>query len=196
MGQGDLCQLLVESNALLDTLFEYLLVLVKINSIGMNMFKNSHRALKRALGAAAVAFLSACGGGGGAPSTSSQGVDVINGITVPPMPEASANQATLAGLDSNTNGIRDDIERQIATDFGAIPERFAVVSEHAQLLQIVIVSPAAAATTAYINQTRCISNREVLGQLDTLSRRILDTPMRKKSYGSAMAGALINIEGC
>lgn len=40
--------------------------------------------------------------------------EVINGITVPPEPAPSINNATLAGVDSNRNGVRDDVERKIA----------------------------------------------------------------------------------
>lgn len=42
------------------------------------------------------------------------GPEVINGITVPPEPSPSVNNATLAGVDSNANGVRDDVERVIA----------------------------------------------------------------------------------
>ena len=40
--------------------------------------------------------------------------EVINGITVPPEPSPEVNNATLAGVDINGNGVRDDIERFIA----------------------------------------------------------------------------------
>jgi hypothetical protein len=42
---------------------------------------------------------------------------LINGIQVPP-PPGSANDATVAGVDSNGNGIRDDIDILIATKYG------------------------------------------------------------------------------
>ena len=41
-------------------------------------------------------------------------VEAINGFSVPPAPDAAANSATLAGVDSNQNGLRDDVERQLA----------------------------------------------------------------------------------
>ena len=53
-------------------------------------------------------FLSACGGGSGLSA------NTINGITVPPAPDPVINNATLAGVDSNKNGVRDDVERKIA----------------------------------------------------------------------------------
>ncbi len=40
--------------------------------------------------------------------------EVINGITVPPEPAPTLNNSTLAGVDINKNGVRDDVERLIA----------------------------------------------------------------------------------
>ena len=37
-------------------------------------------------------------------------VIVINGHTLPPMPDKTLNDATLLGIDSNNNGVRDDVE--------------------------------------------------------------------------------------
>ena len=36
------------------------------------------------------------------------------GINVPPVPDEKINNSTLAGVDSNNNGVRDDIERYLA----------------------------------------------------------------------------------
>jgi hypothetical protein len=44
-------------------------------------------------------------------------MEVINSIAVPPEPAPAANNATLAGVDVNGNGVRDDVERIIARDF-------------------------------------------------------------------------------
>ena len=43
----------------------------------------------------------------------SQEVIVINGHTLPPEPNPAINNATLLGVDSNNNGVRDDVERKI-----------------------------------------------------------------------------------
>ena len=39
--------------------------------------------------------------------------EVINGHTLPPEPDPAINNATLLGVDSNGNGVRDDVERWI-----------------------------------------------------------------------------------
>jgi hypothetical protein len=63
-------------------------------------------------------ILSACGGGSGGGSSATipaaPAPQTINGISVPPEPDPVANNATLAGVDSNGNGVRDDVERKIA----------------------------------------------------------------------------------
>jgi len=38
---------------------------------------------------------------------------VINGHTLPPEPDPAINNASLLGIDSNDNGVRDDVERWI-----------------------------------------------------------------------------------
>lgn len=46
-----------------------------------------------------------------------QPASVINGHTLPPMPEKALNDSTLLGIDSNDNGIRDDVEIYIIKRF-------------------------------------------------------------------------------
>jgi len=42
---------------------------------------------------------------------------IINGYRLPPEPNEEENNATLEGIDSNDNGVRDDVERWIYTTF-------------------------------------------------------------------------------
>ena len=70
-------------------------------------------------------ILSACGGGNSASTSTTQppvkaASDVINGIAVPWEPEPVANAATLTGVDSNSNGVRDDAEREIARNSSGV----------------------------------------------------------------------------
>ncbi len=43
--------------------------------------------------------------------------EVINGHTLPPEPDPVANNATLLGIDINSNGVRDDVERWIVETY-------------------------------------------------------------------------------
>jgi hypothetical protein len=62
--------------------------------------------------------LASCGGGSGNKSTGNPAnTEVINGIPVPPEPDPVQNNATVAGVDVNSNGVRDDVERKIAIDY-------------------------------------------------------------------------------
>ncbi len=42
---------------------------------------------------------------------------IINGVRLPPEPLPEENNATLVGIDSNDNGVRDDVERWIYTTY-------------------------------------------------------------------------------
>lgn len=57
-----------------------------------------------------IFFLSACDNN----TNNLPTVEKINGIEVPPAPDKTKNNATLAGVDSNSNGVRDDVERDVA----------------------------------------------------------------------------------
>jgi len=39
--------------------------------------------------------------------------EIINGYLLPPEPDETLNNSTLLGIDSNNNGVRDDVERKI-----------------------------------------------------------------------------------
>ena len=59
---------------------------------------------------------------------------VVNGHTLPPEPNEVLNNATLLGIDSNNNGVRDDVERWIYETYGHPIER-AVFIQLAKALQ-------------------------------------------------------------
>lgn len=42
-------------------------------------------------------------------------VEVQSGVDVPPMPECGKNNRTIAGIDTDDDGVRDDIQRYIAS---------------------------------------------------------------------------------
>ena len=85
-------------------------------------------------------FLVSCGGGGGGGSSTTSN-ETINGIVVPPEPDATANNATLAGVDSNSNGVRDDVERQIAKAISSQAD-FSKSLLAAKTYQTILTSPA------------------------------------------------------
>lgn len=67
--------------------------------------------------------------------------NVINGIAVPPDPGA-AGLVTVSGIDSDSNGIRDDIDRFIATKYGTNATTLKASRTAARAVQRVLVADA------------------------------------------------------
>lgn len=141
-------------------------------------------------------LLSACGGGGGGGGGGGTQGETINGIAVPPVPDSQANQATLAGVDANANGIRDDIERSLATNFGTDAQLLPIATEHARAVQAVVVTGSEFARDAYVNRVRCISDSTLLARLSGQTKATLDNDSRRRAYAKTMAGAALTSEGC
>ncbi len=87
-------------------------------------------------------LVTACGGSGGSPVSNpkpTMGPETINGIVVPPDPGA-AKDATLAGIDTDHNGIRDEIDRWIATQYGDKPGALEAIRMNAKGSQKLMMS--------------------------------------------------------
>jgi hypothetical protein len=57
---------------------------------------------------------------------------IINGLRLPPEPNEEENNATLVGIDSNDNGVRDDVERAIYIKYEAkVKQEFAMQNARA-----------------------------------------------------------------
>ncbi|MDD4964222.1 MAG: hypothetical protein PHI11_09935 [Gallionella sp.] len=130
--------------------------------------------------------LVACGG-----STRSMNLgDTIYGIHVPPMPNSVTNQATLAGIDSDGNGIRDDIDRKLAIDFGSTPADYRIAVNHARTLQAALVIAGSVQIADHASAVSC-APRGLLMRLKSNTLATLNTPERGAAYGAAFAGVLI-----
>ena len=69
---------------------------------------------------------------------------VINGHVLPPMPDETLNNSTLLGIDSNDNGVRDDVERYVIIRFSKedFPKtRTALAMQYAWAKQKIIENP-------------------------------------------------------
>lgn len=62
--------------------------------------------------------------------------EVINGIEVPPLPTLADAIATFSGVDLNVDGVRDDIERYIAGQYGNEQNRYLAIREYVRTAQI------------------------------------------------------------
>lgn len=161
------------------------------------------RNLKRAgilgLTVSCVFLIAACSGGsnssadekkpptGTEPTTPSQPVnDIINGIKVPPLPDPKINDATQAGVDSNSNGIRDDVERLLVKEFGANKDKYDQAVKFAVSEQNLIVKQDEASINEYINAVSC-STLEA-DEADKMTYTLLNTTGRANAYGNLLAG--------
>jgi hypothetical protein len=96
---------------------------------------------------AAIGLMS-CGGGGGGGGTPVATGETINGIAVPPAPPAATATSTTAGVDTNSNGVRDDVERTLAQSQGANAPAFTSSMVAATQIQAVMANPAGAPISA------------------------------------------------
>lgn len=71
-----------------------------------------------------------------------QKADVLHGYTLPPEPDPLINNTTLAGIDSNDNGVRDDVERKIYQSYDKEVSRKYVMQD-ARTTQAVMEDPEA-----------------------------------------------------
>ena len=80
----------------------------------------------------------------------------INGIPVPPDPGAAAD-STVVGIDSNRNGLRDEVERQIAITYGANPTQYDGVMKLAMTLQPYLVANGNSSQATLITQMAVVA---------------------------------------
>jgi VCBS repeat-containing protein len=71
--------------------------------------------------------------------------EVINGYTLPPEPDEALNNSTLLGIDSNNNGVRDDVERWIIKHYAKDPKypktKTAIAMQYAWATQKILENP-------------------------------------------------------
>lgn len=117
------------------------------------------------------------------PSEQAQSGEVINGITVPPDPSPSVNNSTLAGVDMNKNGVRDDVERMIAKKVSSQSE-FDNLIQAAVEYQRVVVSgfDSKDAADVYMRKLACIEQKAIKLQPDDIKVATMNTPARRSSF--------------
>lgn len=109
--------------------------------------------------------------------------EVINGITVPPEPAPSINNATLTGVDINKNGVRDDVERKIAlaaSSQGAFQISMLYASRLQSILQSNIPETSEEAQRIMLSPECAISGQSLLLINISYSRLIFNTNERQR----------------
>lgn len=148
--------------------------------------------VRRNIAAVALAgVIAGCGGSGGGASE-----EKINGISVPPVPDSTANSATVGGVDSNGNGIRDDVDRVLATEFGQSAAAYQDAVSYARTQQAALTLQTPTAIENHIALLRCVRDPKKLEELQKITLATLDAPIRKRAYATTFAGVLISKRGC
>src|SRR3989339_2095232 len=101
-------------------------------------------------------------------------IDDVMGKNLPPDPGADANK-TIAGIDANNNGIRDDVELAIFNTYPNSAKTRAVLLQYALVLQMEVIQP--------------IVNKETVTEVATEGSRadtcLADTLVPRKSPESS-----------
>lgn len=136
-----------------------------------------------------VELLVGCSGGGGAESGTAPAQ-----ANLPPDP-GSAGMATLAGIDSNTNGVRDDLERYIALTYPAASDADtrAALTQYTRVAQVAMLDandPVASQPHAQklMDGVECLLFRrpdDARKVFLELQARVLNTMDRSKAYLTA-----------
>jgi len=68
--------------------------------------------------------------------------EIINGYALPPEPDSKVNNSTLLGVDSNNNGVRDDVERWIYKKYkDKHPIYIAIMMQAARASKKILTDP-------------------------------------------------------
>jgi len=85
----------------------------------------------------------------------------INGYRLPPEPDRTVNDSTLLGVDSNGNGVRDDVERYIVTRYAQDPKypktKTAIALQYAWASQKILENPTMESSTIEDDVLACQS---------------------------------------
>jgi hypothetical protein len=119
----------------------------------------------------------------------------INGVAVPPMPDVSANSTSVAGVDIDSNGVRDDVDRLLATAFASDGRMTPAALTHAKTLQAAILAPGSDRPAAHARALSCLPPSQ-WPQLRNITLQTIDTDARREAYGKAFAGIELSTEGC
>lgn len=92
--------------------------------------------------------------------------ETINGHTLPPEPDPIVNNSTLGGVDSNNNGVRDDVERNIYATYPVKLHR-GLLMYRATVFQKAMIRPLSEAKETAKIGTKTLNCHLYLRRLDS-----------------------------
>ena len=114
----------------------------------------------------------------------------VNGYKLPPEPDETLNNSTLLGIDSNNNGVRDDVERKIINKYKAEPIKVEVQMADALIQQETLDNPIGNAIEIQKKNSRitdCViyllhQNIEFTNRVKFIENTTYNTKQRVKAY--------------
>jgi hypothetical protein len=134
-------------------------------------------------------------------------VEVIHGHTLPPEPDETLNNSTLLGIDSNNNGVRDDVERKIIKKYQT-PIKIELMLSKAKVHQKILENPIGNAIELqkennklshclfYLKRKKVFTSLEVRNTVSFIENNIYNTKARVKAYSDynqALSGGVYGI---
>lgn len=118
-------------------------------------------------------------------------VMVINGVKVPPVPDPIENNKTLGGIDTDNNGVRDDIDRLIAEKFPDNPALRAGVAKYEGAVRTAIMQPSKKNVFRAMAALACEGsrNKEERQALSEIEHVMTNTVERGRADAQVFAGA-------
>ena len=148
-------------------------------------------------------------------TSTNEAIEVIHGYTLPPEPDKTINNSTLLGIDSNNNGVRDDVEIWILKKYkDKHPIYTEIAMQDGRVRKIVLESPQKAkesfnsvtsALTCYSYYSDCSENNSSIHvDIDitynqSFEEKFYNTENRKKAhreFGAALSGGSYTIPWC
>lgn len=140
-------------------------------------------------------ILSACSGSGSAVTSTpgTGGAPAAVAAQLPPEPDRAANNATLAGIDSDGDGVRDDVQRLIFNTYSSATKRTLATALARETRKLYLHPPATKAEARKLADEKntirnCIYSREEIdlderfGLIKLISAAHADTGKRMKIY--------------
>jgi len=127
---------------------------------------------------------------------------VVDGYELPPEPDKALNDSTLLGIDSNNNGVRDDVERKIYEKYPVKLQR-TLLMDGARVFQEIAIRPIAEAKEIVKEVTRVLNcgtylrrkderirsyNFEFVGYLENLTYNNQERVRKYLDYNLALSG--------
>ncbi|MEA2098073.1 MAG: hypothetical protein U9P70_03310, partial [Patescibacteria group bacterium] len=115
--------------------------------------------------------------------------EIVNGYVLPPEPDPAVNNATLLGVDSNDNGVRDDVERKIIIKY-VKPIEIELMLAYTKTHQEMLNDPVGLAIESEKSMTRIIDCRMYLKRqgirvnsiVNFTENNMYNTKQRVKAY--------------